>query len=149
MKVILAFRESKGTIADKAIAWWTSSKYTHIEIIVGDKWISSGPTHGGVYIQELRPLKDTWTYVEVDIDGRVQNTVHKFIQEQIGKKYDWAGILWNQIFITKREDNQDKWFCSEIVAEILIRFKAKELNKDKDSVQYSPGDLWLIYGDTK
>ena len=143
MKVTLALRESKGDIVDSAIAWWTSSKFTHIEIIVENKWISSGPTHGGVYMQELRPLKDTWTYIEVDVDGRVKNTVNRFIQAQEGKKYDWGGILWNQFFRTEREDNQDRWFCSEIVAEILIRFRAKGIIED--SVQYSPGDLWTIY----
>ena len=143
MNVTLAFKK-KESILDSVLAWWTCCDYTHVEIIIGDKWISSGPTAGGVYINDLRRLTDKWIYVDVNVDGRVKNTVLKFIKEQEGKEYDWMGIFLSQVFNTTRE-NQDKWFCSEIVSEILKRFRVKEINLP--SVQYSPCSLWGIYGD--
>lgn len=143
MQVTLAFRQGTD-IVDKALAWWTNCKYTHVEIIIGDKWISSGPTKGGVYINNLYTLNTKWIYVPVEVDGRVLNTVMRFIEEQEGKKYDWSGILLNQFFASARKDDQDKWFCSEIVAEILRRFKSREINLE--SVKYNPADLLTIYG---
>ncbi len=144
MHVTLAFKKKQDTL-DDILAWWTNCDYTHVEVIIKDKWISSGATHGGVYINELRELTDKWKYINVDVDGRVLNTVMKFVHDQEGKDYDWAGIVLSQFFNMAREEDQSKWFCSEIVAEILKRFRAPEINLS--SIEYSPADLWYIYKD--
>jgi hypothetical protein len=42
--------------------------------------------------------------------------IRKFLKDQVGKKYDFAGVL-GFIFRAKRLHRKDKWFCSELVAE--------------------------------
>lgn len=46
--VQLAFYKAKGDWVDKVIRWWTSSKYSHCEVVIGDEWFSSSPRDGGV-----------------------------------------------------------------------------------------------------
>ena len=56
-----------------------------------------------------------------------------FIQNQIGKKYDWLGII-NKVFIIFR-DSGNKWFCSEIVTKLLQMLYVKEV------LDYEPSDI--------
>lgn len=142
MIVTLAFRENSGDLTDTALAWWTNCKYTHVEIIIKDKWISSNPSTG-VIINRLRPLKESWDYIDVDIDGRRIPTALLFAQEQEGKDYDWNGIFFSQFFNVTRGENQDKWFCSELVSAILVKLGSDEINLEP--AQYNPSDLRRIF----
>ena len=144
MEVTLAFNKNIETHTDRLISKWTQSPYVHVELIIGNKWISSSTSYGGVKIQELRPLRDSWDYVQVQVQGNYFNNVMNFIESQDGKKYDWAGIIWGQFFNITRAQNQNKWFCSELVAEILRRFGNPKILEYPAS--YSPGDLYRIYG---
>ena len=43
----LAFYKGKGDWVDKLVRWWTKSQYSHVEVVVGNTWISSSPRDGG------------------------------------------------------------------------------------------------------
>lgn len=144
MEITLAFNKNIETYTDRLISKWTKSPYVHVEMIIGDKWISSSTLYGGVKVQKLRPLKDHWDYVVVNVQEIYTEDVWEFIIAQEGKDYDWAGIIWAQVFNIKRGQNQDKWFCSELVAEILRRFGNPKIKKC--SASYNPGELFDIYG---
>jgi hypothetical protein len=48
----------------------------------------------------------------LDADG-VDQAMQHFLRRQVGKRYDWVGIL---SFVTRRNaENQDRWFCSELI----------------------------------
>lgn len=144
MTVTLALKKDPGCIFCSLIKWWTKSPYYHVEMIIGDKWISSNSDMGGVTIRDLQPKHENWDYVEVDIDGRKLSKVWTFIESQQDKSYDWKGIILAQIMKIDRADDQDKWFCSEIVTEILKVF-GEEKVKHIDSASIDPGELYEMY----
>jgi len=123
------------------IKWRTHSQYFHVEMIVGDKWISTNPEAGAVYIHELLPLNDNYDYFDIKIHGSKVKKMMKFAESQVGKKYDWKGILLSQT-INLAIDDKDKWFCSEIMAEMLK--SSGYLNTSKDSNQYSPETIYQL-----
>lgn len=58
---------------------------------------------------------------DVPLTQEQMDVVRKFLAHQVGKKYDWRGVLH---FITKRHEysrDQERWFCSEL---IFSAFKA-------------------------
>ena len=130
MEIVLAFNKKIESPIDRLISYWTSSPYVHVEMIIENKWISSSSDSNGVRIRELRPLKNDWDYVVVEVQKNYKENVLTFIKSQENKKYDWAGIIWNQVFNIRRGQNQNKWFCSELVAEILRRFGNSKIKKD-------------------
>ena len=138
------YTKDSGFIA-KAINWWCHSKYYHAELILGDHWISATPKEG-IYVNELRPLDhERYEYFdlpEIEVSEEVYNNVWKYIREQISPRYDTMGLFWNQVlgisFYNKR------WFCSELIAEILILLGYNKLYGTNES-EYSPQDLYDIF----
>ena len=132
----LAFYKGRyGNIWDKFICLVTRSKYSHVELVYGQRgsiykcW-SSSTYDGGVRLKWMH-LDDKWDII--NIPDQVSEKL--FIQEN-RKEYDYIGLLGtvikHQIFSRRR-----KWFCSEIVAEALGL---------KDSWKYTPEDLYKMYG---
>lgn len=145
MKVTLAFEKGSTTIMSRLIRWFTLSEYDHVEVIIEDKWISSSVFTDGVKIKDLHPLTDRWDYVEVDVDGRKKSKVMKFIKEQENLKYDWCGVFCT-LFIKRRRESQDRWFCSEIVTRILQEFGVKGIDHIIPS-EMTPRDLYILFKD--
>lgn len=142
VKIAFKFKQPKESFANKLICWWTKSKYYHVELVLGDKWISSNPDVGGVTINDLRPLQDNYEYLELK-DVRVTREQHtrimQWIDSQKEKAYDWYGLVFSQVFPFNWH-KRDKWFCSEIVTTILKFMLVKEV-MDLDPNDVSPGDL--------
>lgn len=142
VKIAFKYKKPKESFANKLICWWTKSQYFHVELIIGSKWISSNPDVGGVTINDLQPLKDTYHYLELkDVYVTVDqhNKIMQWISSQQGKKYDWCGIVWSQVF-PFNWNSKNKWFCSEIVTTILKFMLVKEV-MDSTPNNVSPGDL--------
>lgn len=136
----LAFRKvDKKDIADRLIAYWTNSKFCHVEIIIDNLWISSNLE--GVHIKDLKPLKDTYEYLPIDvvITKQQYKEIISWIYRQHGKSYDKLGILMAQL-LPFRLDNRNKWFCSELVCKILQLLHVEEVI-DNYPFLTSPGDL--------
>ncbi len=130
----------------RLIRWYTKSNYSHCEIILNDYWISSSPEYGGTKVQKLRPLKDSWDYLTLTLDPfEIENAID-FAFSQENTKYDYWGILINQIFKLNRNsyNRNNKWFCSEICLTLLQKIKEPSVQGLNPSSQ-SPGDLYRIY----
>jgi len=124
------YKASKGDITDKLIAWWTHSHYSHVELVVGNKWISTSPRTKALGSREINYHSDHWTMIDVVIDGdRLSDLYSRFG----GCGYDWTGIVLTQFIPLGVEDPQ-RLFCSEWCAMVL--------GLDNPS-KYSPGDLFL------
>lgn len=144
LKITIAFKEIKKSsgIHAKAIGWWTKSNFYHVEMSVGDKWISSNSDEGGVTFKDLLPLNNKWTYIHLEpiiISNKTWNEIKQYIEEQKGKKYDWCGIFFSQI-LPFTLHSRNKWFCSEIVTKIL---QLLGVSKTFDLLPHitSPGDI--------
>lgn len=114
----------KAGFLDKAIAFFTSSfkekingeflnSYSHCEIIIDDLMISSSFRDGGVRIKKFNNSKK-WDLVE--IKNVSEEKIKAFLYEELGKKYDYLGVL-GILFFNK--DNENKWFCSELCLKAL------------------------------
>jgi len=141
MKVTVAFFKGDNDLSDKLVKWWTNSKYSHCEMIIQDKWLSADPKRG-VRLINLKPLKDNWDYVEVEVDEKNTPFVLSFISEQKGKKYDWKGIFFSQLFSFDLHSH-NKFFCSELVMGVLQAFNASRAMGKKPH-KFSPGDVFNL-----
>jgi len=143
---IALFKNSKDSnwLTRNVIKWWTNSQYYHAEIVIGDVWVESSGE--GVHMHSLRPLKDTYDYIDVDVD--VEEERYRYVMDWIhsirGAKYDYLGILLSQV-IRARIDDPNRWFCSELTTKVLQMFRVSEV-KGLAPNTISPGDLAEIFG---
>lgn len=142
--ITVSFKKKKPTTTklNKLICWWTKSKYFHVELIIGGKWISSNPDTGGVTIHNLEQLNDNWDYCKlptITLTTQQYDRIMKWIESQSPKKYDWAGIIFSQVFPFTLH-NRNKWFCSELCTTILKLFLVQDV-LDAEPNNVSPGDL--------
>ena len=125
--ITLAFYKGRGQtrwqrISDGAIRLATGGQFSHVELIAGSAlhgdivrcWSASG-RDGGVRSRQIWLKPENWDLVELRIDP---NEPIKFIQERIGAKYDFVGILLSHVLAIGGH-RKGRWFCSEICAAAL------------------------------
>ena len=131
-------RLEKPTFMQKLISWWTGSKYVHVEIRIGDMWVSAKE---GVGVK-LMPYEDntkhpSWDYVDIpNIDIYISKLVaiEKWLNEKNGDKYDWIAIFLTHI-LKLRIDHKSKWTCSELVSKVL------QLLQHQDFIDVRPASM--------
>lgn len=128
----LAFYVAKhGNIVDKAIAWWTNSLFSHVELVCCGDWYSTSPRDLKVRKKRIEPTVGHWIFVDVEVDPMFLEDFF-FLTE--GRKYDWTGIFLTQ-FLPLRIHSKSRYFCSEWCA------KALQLS---NAHHYSPEDLYQL-----
>lgn len=119
--MFVAFYQGKGTLFDKLIRWWTYSDYSHVEFVFSSgEWIGSSPRDGGVRSTFIEPVPGHWKFVWVPISEQQEVALKEWCLSQVGKKYDWVGIILSQIFYFHVQEPK-KWFCSELCTAGLQR----------------------------
>ena len=130
MKAKLAFYiASNGNLVDKAIAFYTRSKYSHVELVIGEYWYSTSPRDLQVRKKSIVPTDGRWDFIDVEVD---LDYVVGFYDRTKGAKYDWLGIALSQ-FIPINVHYKSRWFCSEWCAEAM---------RLDEPHRYSPQDLY-------
>lgn len=146
VSVTLAFKKvQKNNFYSNIIGRWTKSEYSHVELILGDTWISSVEGKG-VHLKNLKPKREEYDYVELEmvvLTEKQYADIYTWLYKQNNKKYDTVGILFSQI-IPLRLDSRNKWFCSELVTKILQLLNIPEVI-DLYPHLTSPGDLAKIF----
>jgi len=129
-------------IKSKAVQIWTGSEYFHSEFIIGDYWVSANTS--GIEIHALRPLSWMYDYffIEVDISEDHCDKIIRFIEQQSGAKYDWAGI-WMSQFLNIGVNRSDKWFCSELCTKLMQLCLVEETFM-LQSHKIDPGELFRL-----
>jgi uncharacterized protein YycO len=102
-------------IVSKLIRWQTNGKYSHVALQRPDGRIIEA-WHKPAKVR-LRSRLDDWSNVEAyEVQGATVEQLEAAVawaEAQIGKKYDFGGVM---RFVTRwRKDQDDKWFCSELV----------------------------------
>ena len=139
----LAFYKGRKTIIDKAVAWWTESKYSHVELFFldsGYSFTASFIEKGTVYRSRTFNTNN-WDFYNVD---------HLFTIEQIHQletmckvralkkePYDWVGIV-RFVLPFPFIRNSKAAFCSEV---ILEQFQRLGLYPEITPYRYTPGML--------
>jgi len=136
-------------IASYCVKIFTGGKYSHVEIIDdrgdGWKWYSaSGFDEGVVRVKTFSHNPDNWDIFDVlpeqpDINN--EKRTFAYVITQLGKKYDWLGIIGSQLFPLKI-DKANKWFCSEICHRSLC--EGHYLIPRLQSEEVSPNKLYKI-----
>ena len=138
--VTLAFYKGKGRFFDKIIRWFTNSKYSHSEIIIGtEMWSSTSYRNntGGASVRYAHHWvsNDKWDYFEVPTEKPINK---ELMDSLVGARYDWTGIILSQLIPIGTHDGQ-LWFCSESNALVLKDAGTKMAITDPQ--YYSPEDL--------
>lgn len=122
--VKLAFYKGEGDWVDKLIRWWTKSQYSHVEVVVGDTWISSSPRDGGVRSMRMETY-NTEHWDIIDYPGVSTVDVFDLFRRTKGNDYDFIGILFSQV-LPLGIQSKSKWYCSEWAAK--LKYKNSKLN---------------------
>lgn len=132
--MILAFSRGKG-LWSAIIRWQTWSKYSHVAAVTPDAVYDAMPFKGVRKRKFWSDISDIDFFV---VTGAYRNlTAVNFIEDQIGKGYDWFGVL---RFIPRWRKSNNRWFCSELIYEAMRRAGLTML-RDIPASKVSPGLL--------
>ena len=97
-------------------------------------------------IDSLSIYEELYDYAELyrfEVTDLEYEALKGFLENQLGKKYDWMAILSLGLF--KRDwQSKTKWFCSELLATALNQCTSISLlNKRADAFRVTPRDLYL------
>jgi len=120
----ILFRKNSPGFFSWAIRTASGSIYSHVEIQpYGESCISSSEQDGGVrWASWISGNPEKWDIYEVIGFGmsspwftpEYELKVIDWCNAQVGKKYDWRGILqWANPFAKNRSGDLDKYYCSE------------------------------------
>ena len=117
MKIL--FQKKPDTIFGKLICWWTRGPYYHCSVLFSDNILVEATQGFGVrmFIFEYYD-PDHWDAIDIPMTKEEESEIQTWAIKEIGCKYDWAGLIWSQIFRIPRE-HPDKWFCSEFAVAAL------------------------------
>ena len=116
MKVQLALYKGKGLIGNAMIRWWTSSQYSHCELVVDGICYSSSLMDKGVRKKVIDLKPENWYLV--DLPSYLAPEVLEYFELTKGQKYGWLDLIRSQIFNTA-SDEEGTSFCSEWCAKAI------------------------------
>jgi uncharacterized protein YycO len=120
-----------------AVCLWTQSKWSHVGFSLDNDYYEALPFQGVLKKNEIPKGAVLIATYKVTVS---QYTKH-WIDKQVGKPYDWFGILG---FIIEDSDLERKqygrWFCSEIDTAVMRKCKVSIL-EDQKACHIFPGKL--------
>lgn len=124
------------------IRFRTLSKYSHIAIGI-DEYIYEAWEGRG--IKGVVRSKSPYTHHKpgtivhsIVVPCRHKSEFKVFLEGQVGKKYDWIGVL--SLGLNRNKDDKSKWFCSELANE-FFRFEFEDKFLDDKSL-VTPEKFW-------
>ena len=123
MAVLLFYKGTKAenpraTLLDRVICLVTASRFSHIELSLGDdgrfhRCVSSSTRDGGVRYTTIDTASGHWL---IENTSRVADI--SWLDKQKGLPYDYIGLL-GTVTGLSIFNSAGKWFCSELLAEAL------------------------------
>lgn len=115
---------AQNKIGSMLIRWRDWSDYSHVDTV-----LSNGSLLGarGDGVKVRAPYKTSKKLIIcIYVTEQQEKDYYTALFSQIGKKYDYAGIIG---FVANRDWQEDnKWFCSELVMYCLMKAGIKILN---------------------
>lgn len=137
----LAFRHDTAAQLRYIIARVSGSP-VHVALLFDDVCIEADGKGGVTQMSRAERLADgEWSLIPI-ADVNVAAT-RAFAERQVGKRYDWLGVLW--AWWGGRPDfmqHLDKWYCSELAAAALIVGGSRRLPWSRKAPAYSPRVLF-------
>lgn len=141
MKTIKLFYADNPGITSKLIRLFTWSEWSHVAIVDGDVIIEATGGKGVIATPLLQAQQDAklWRLEEypcLDADAIIAAA-----RSQIGKPYDRTAIL--GILFSRDWQEDDSWFCSELVAYSFQKGGRKLFRRDTLN-RITPEHLWML-----
>lgn len=121
------------------IATW--SGWSHVDLIDGDQLIGAVAPAGVVVTPLADRLALASTAAVMDIPCPDPRTVLEAARTQIGKPYDWIGVL--GIAAHRDWQEPDRWFCSELAA-WAFQVTGHPLFRASALFRVTPQHLWML-----
>jgi len=120
LEIKVAFFKGEGAWHNRIVRQYTSSKYSHAELILPDGKSSLSITpfgRQGVRLAEFDYDED-WDFISISIDEEQYDRLINFYNKTKGDGYDWFGMIASKFtpFHVKRVG---RWYCSEWIAYAL------------------------------
>ena len=120
------YKARKGNVVDKIIAFFSATaseklsgawldNYSHVEIVFDDNLMFSSSGRDQKVRFRSFPRDDHWDVYQ--LPSVSEHTVRHLAEMYVGAEYDYTGVL--GFIIPFRIENSKKWFCSELVHQLL------------------------------
>lgn len=116
MTVKLALYKGKGTIANTAIRQWTSSQYSHCELVVDGWCYSSSVMDRGVRRKLIDLDSGNWDVIE--LPWADPEYVRDYFDRTDDQSYGWGALITSQLLNLGISGSKSQ-FCSEWCANAL------------------------------
>ena len=95
---------------------WTSSPYSHVEIVFSDGMAGSASyADGGVRLKPIEFSPEKWDIIELPV--HLELAARAWFELHDGEKYDLLGNM--QFILAPFGNDSTRWFCSEACAAAL------------------------------
>ncbi len=129
-------------VFSKAIRFITWSEFSHVEFVTPDNKLLGADASRGVSITKLDGrLSASSSVMLSSFECEDTSTLWDFANGQVGKDYDWSA-LWGML-IRRNWENDNKWFCSELIAAAAKEAGNKLLADKGRHHRITPRDLLL------
>jgi uncharacterized protein YycO len=135
VKIFFADSNKIGSIFIRTVTW---SDFSHVGFIHDGMVIDSQLFSGGVTSYDVAELVHHYPRIQVYEFPHVSAEAITYACEQLGKKYDLTALIGMGFQRNWQED--DKWFCSELVAASCAAAGTPIINKSTWRV--TPQDVW-------
>lgn len=114
--MVQIFYSRSNDIVSNLIRLFTWSEYSHVGFVLpgGNLILDTMFSTGGVEIRSMAELKAQATDVFIITYPHLSEKALDIARTQVGKPYDWTAICGIPFRRNWQED--DSWFCSELVA---------------------------------
>ena len=115
MKLLFSRRHHLGSWLIRMITW---SEYSHVDLVLDDGLLIGAIAGDGVVlskVSERAVMSSKMVLMEIPVKDMPASEA--FAIGQLGKQYDWLGVI--GIGLKRNWQEDDKWSCAELVASIL------------------------------
>jgi len=139
MELIFSRRRNLGSLALRTLMW---SSWSHCGVITPENTVIEARMFAGVIERPLIDLleetsKHSFKTITVPDDA----AAIAFARAQVGKPYDWAGV----VGLALRRDGweaPDAWFCSELVEACAVAGGRRRF--DQQARRVTPQHSWMV-----
>ncbi|MDD2105723.1 hypothetical protein CMV24_15000 [Pseudomonas plecoglossicida] len=122
----------------RAATW---SRWSHVALVDGPNVIEAVALGGVRQISKNHAMSQATDYCLVDLPARYPQAIIDAARTQLGKPYDWTGIV--GLGLHRNWQEEDSWFCSELVAWAAAEtgeawFRSDALRR------VTPQHLWML-----
>ena len=120
-EVVFVFHQGRNWF-NNLTRFLTQGKYTHVSIMLDDTVYEAVELRGvikhdyGSFYKTISRRRGR-TYVTIRVSNKKFKQFKAFLEEQVGKKYDYYGIL-NFVF-SRIQPRYGYWYCSELAQSLF------------------------------